>query len=82
MHSEQRASYLQTTYRLLEPHGYLLLKCFSHLETMAEGPYRFAPAEITNFFSSLFKIHSITASIFQGNREPPPQALFAIMEKI
>lgn len=82
MHSEQRASYLQTTYRLLEPNGYLLLKCFSHLETMAEGPYRFSPEEITTFFSTLFKIHSITASVFQGNRVPPPQALFAIMEKI
>ena len=82
MHSEQRASYLQTTYRLLEPKGYLLLKCFSHLETMAEGPYRFTPEEITTFFSPLFKIHSITASVFYGNREPLPQALFAIMEKI
>lgn len=81
MHSEQRESYLQTTYRLLEPSGYLLLKCFSHLETMAEGPYRFTPEEITTFFSPLFKIHSITASIFQGTREPPPQALFALMEK-
>ncbi|BAP55531.1 thiopurine S-methyltransferase (TPMT) [Thioploca ingrica] len=81
MHSEQRESYLKTTYRLLEPNGYLLLKCFSHLETMAEGPYRFTPAEITTFFSPLFKIHSITASVFQGTREPPPQALFSIMEK-
>lgn len=82
MHSDQRASYLQATYRLLEPHGYLLLKCFSHLETMAEGPYRFSPEEITTLFSPLFKIHSITATVFQGTRKTPPQALFAIMEKI
>jgi 2-polyprenyl-3-methyl-5-hydroxy-6-metoxy-1,4-benzoquinol methylase len=82
MHAEQRESYLQTTYRLLKPNGYLLLKCFSHLETMAEGPYRFTPEEIMIFFSPLFKVHSITASIFLGNREPPPQALFTIMEKM
>ena len=82
MHAEQRESYLQTTYHLLEPNGYLLLKCFSYLETMAEGPYRFTPEEITTLFSPLFKIHSITTSIFQGTRESPPQALFTIMEKI
>jgi cyclopropane fatty-acyl-phospholipid synthase-like methyltransferase len=81
MHSEQRESYLKTTYRLLESRGYLLLKCFSHLETMAEGPYRFTPAEITALFSPLFKIHSIAASVFYGNRPTPPQALFSILEK-
>ena len=81
MHAEQRESYLKTTYRLLEPKGYLLLKCFSYLETMAEGPYRFTPEEITAFFNPLFKIHSITASVFHGNREPLPQALFSVLEK-
>ncbi len=35
---------------------------------------RCTPEEITTLFSPLFKIHSITTSIFQGNREPPPQA--------
>jgi hypothetical protein len=48
---------------------------------MAEGPYRFTPEEITAFFGTLFKIHSITASVFYGNRPTPPQALFSILEK-
>ena len=80
MHSEQRPIYLTNIYSLIEDHGYLFLKCFSHLETMEEGPYRFTPDEITAFFEQKFKIHSITPSVFHGTRDPLPKALFVIME--
>ncbi|MCP3678758.1 MAG: class I SAM-dependent methyltransferase, partial [Deltaproteobacteria bacterium] len=38
---EQRGEYVRKTALLLDPGGYLFLKCFSHRETMEEGPYRF-----------------------------------------
>lgn len=78
----QRDSYRENVCRLLEPNGYLLLKCFSYLAPKTEGigPYRFAPAELEAFFSPFLKIHSITASIFYGPRHEYP-ALLSVMEK-
>ena len=82
MHSEQRQDYITAVYNLLENHGYLFLKCFSHLETKEKGPYRFTPEELTNFFVPQFKIHSLQQSVFYGTLESFPKALFCVMEKI
>jgi 2-polyprenyl-3-methyl-5-hydroxy-6-metoxy-1,4-benzoquinol methylase len=82
LHSEQRQDFIKAVYNLIEPKGYLFLKCFSHLETREEGPYRFTPEELTSYFASQFKIHSISETVFHGTLEDFPKALFCVMEKV
>lgn len=81
MHPEHRATCIHALAARIKSGGYLLLKCFSHLETMEGGPYRFSPKELTQLFSPKFKIHSITASEFKGSLETAPKALFSVMVK-
>lgn len=76
-----RGEYAATVHRLLNPGGYLFLKCFSHLETMEGGPYRFTPASLRAIFASLFTVRSIRASSFMGTLEKAPKALFCVMRK-
>ncbi len=80
--SGQRQTYLNVLKGLIKPQGYLFLKCFSHLETLREGPYRFAPEEIEKYFSSEFKIDSIEKTVYQGAMDPLPKALFCILQKV
>lgn len=82
MHPEQRAHCVHALAERVKPQGFLLLKCFSHLETMEGGPYRFTPEALTQLFQPCFNIHSVSASEFQGTLETPPKALFAVMEKL
>ncbi|HBB32008.1 MAG TPA: class I SAM-dependent methyltransferase [Cyanobacteria bacterium UBA8803] len=80
-HPEQRQDYVRAVSRLLKPQAYLFLKCFSHLETREEGPYRFTPAEIGQIFGSQFNISSIAETVYQGTLEQFPKALFCVLEK-
>lgn len=83
-HAEERATYIQTVSQLLEPNGWLLLKCFSDKETMPEGPYRFALNDINTLFGPLFTVHKIEPSVFYGTfsqTERPIQALWCVMQK-
>lgn len=61
--------------------GYLFLKCFSHLETREGGPYRFTPEQIREVFGDRFQVISIEETAYQGTLEPPPKALFCILQK-
>ena len=76
-----RGRYIETVHRLLAEGGLLFLKCFSRLEPGEEGPYRFSPAEIRRLFESSFDVLSVSDSVFQGNREPSPKALFSTMRR-
>ena len=59
-----------------------MLKCFSHLETRPEGPYRIAPTEIEEPFSPIYDILTIQHTTFRGHHQkPPPKALFCVMRK-
>ncbi|MBD0346684.1 MAG: methyltransferase domain-containing protein [Coleofasciculus sp. Co-bin14] len=78
---ERRQDYVNVVNRLIKPNGYLLLKCFSHLETRPEGPYRFTPDEIREIFSSRFNVISIEDTVYYGTLEQFPRALFCVLKK-
>jgi cyclopropane fatty-acyl-phospholipid synthase-like methyltransferase len=78
---ERRQDYVNVVNRLIKPNGYLFLKCFSHLETRPEGPYRFTPDEIREIFSSRFNVISIEDTVYHGTLEQFPRALFCVLKK-
>ncbi len=78
---ERRPDYLHQMDRLLRPDGYLFLKCFSHREAGDEGPYRFTPDEIRALFRKRFRVQSIAETVYQGNMEQFPKALFCVIRK-
>lgn len=78
---DSRNDYVQTVANLLKPQRYLLLKCFSHLETREEGPYRFTPEEIQQIFTARFHLRSAQQTVYHGTLDPFPKALFCILEK-
>ena len=78
---DRRKDYVKATQELLKPSGWLFLKCFSQLEPGDYGPYRLSPEEIRNVFQSPFIVHSIKDTVFIGNQQPPPKALFCVIQK-
>ncbi len=78
---EKRQDYVRVVSRLVRPKGYLFLKCFSHLQSGEEGPYRFTPEDIRGIFSSQFNVYSAEETVYQGTLDPFPRALFSILEK-
>jgi len=78
---ERRRLYVQTVTNLIRPDGFLLLKCFSHLEPGTEGPHRLHPDEIRGTFSDRFEIRKSVFSYFKGKKEPNPRAIFTILQK-
>ncbi len=81
-HPDLRQDYVRIVHNLIQPTGYLFLKCFSHLETREEGPYRFTPEEIRKIFGDRFNVVSIKETVYQGTVNPLPKALFSILERI
>ncbi len=82
---EQRARYVETVHRLLAPSGWLFLKTFSHLQPGDQGPHRFTPADLRAPFEHgphRFEVVGIHDTIFEGQLEPRPQALFAAMRRV
>jgi len=78
---EYRESYLHSISRLVKRGGYLFLKCFSRLETMKEGPYRFWADEIKGYFSPAFEVLSVKDTVYHGTMNPLPRALFSVMKR-
>lgn len=78
---DRRRDYAKATHKLLKPSGWLLLKCFSQLEPGDYGPYRLSPEEIRDVFQFPFIILSIKDTVFIGNQQPPPKALFCGIQK-
>ncbi|MBE9528733.1 MAG: methyltransferase domain-containing protein [Proteobacteria bacterium] len=78
---ESRQEYVERVAGLLAPKGYLFLKCFSHLETMEEGPFRFSPEEIRGYFGKEFEVVSIKETVYHGTLDPEPKALFSVLRR-
>jgi 2-polyprenyl-3-methyl-5-hydroxy-6-metoxy-1,4-benzoquinol methylase len=78
---EQRAGYAATMQRLLAPSGWLFVKTFSHHEPGERGPHRFAPADLRRVFAERFEVVEILDTVYQGQLDPLPKALFAGMRR-
>lgn len=78
---ETRKIYLTSTHKLLEKNGFLFLKCFSVQEPREDGPYRFSPEDVRKEFENLFSLESSKETLFQGNLNPLPKALFCVLKK-
>jgi cyclopropane fatty-acyl-phospholipid synthase-like methyltransferase len=78
---ERRQEYVSIVGALLQTGGYLFLKCFSHLQPGEVGPYRFTHDQIREMFGSLFRVHSIKETVYQGTLTPLPRALFCSMQR-
>ena len=77
----QRSAYVATLSRLVVPAGVLLLKCFSDEQPGEVGPYHFSPADIAAVFGGAFTPLSIERSVYQGTFQPPPRALFCVLQR-
>jgi 2-polyprenyl-3-methyl-5-hydroxy-6-metoxy-1,4-benzoquinol methylase len=79
---EQRPLYVDAVHRLLAPSGWLFLKTFSHHQPGGQGPYRFAPDEIRRLFDGAgFRVLEIVDTVFQGQLDPFPRALFSAIRR-
>lgn len=78
---DTRAQYVQTVAELLGPEGTLFLKCFSRLQPSEIGPYRFIPEQVREIFSPRFELVSIHESVYEGQLEEWPKALFAVLKR-
>jgi 2-polyprenyl-3-methyl-5-hydroxy-6-metoxy-1,4-benzoquinol methylase len=80
---DERAKYVDTTYRLLAPSGWLFLKTFSHRQPGTEGPHRFAPDDIRRLFGdrARFEVVESLETVYQGQLDPYPQALFSAIRQ-
>lgn len=81
MPPERRADYVATVHRLLAPRGWLFVKTFSHEQPGDTGPYRFRLEDLRAAFGARFEILEVRPSVFDGQRDPPPKALFATMRR-
>jgi SAM-dependent methyltransferase len=80
---DDRPAYVRTLHRLLAPSGWLFLKTFSHRQPGEMGPYRFAPDDIRGLFgaTSGFEVVEILDTVFQGQLDPLPKALFSSIQR-
>ncbi len=76
-----RAGYAETVHRLLSPRGWLFLKTFSHLQPGDQGPHRFTPDELRRVFDRRFDAEEILDTVYQGQLDPYPKALFAALRR-
>jgi len=74
-------NYVQNIKAILKPQGFLFLKCFSHEEPGDYGPHRFTPTEVTSYFEHDFDILSLKKTVYQGNKQPLPKALFLVLRE-
>lgn len=78
---ERRQDYVRVVASLIQPGGYLFLKCFSHLQPGEQGPYRFTPEQIQEIFGNKFNVRYVEETVYQGPSDSLPKALFCVMEK-
>ena len=79
-----RPVYVEAMHRLLAPSRWLFLKTFSHHQPGNLGPYRFAPDDIRQLFDAgrRFEVVEILDTDFQGQLDPYPKALFAVIRSL
>jgi 2-polyprenyl-3-methyl-5-hydroxy-6-metoxy-1,4-benzoquinol methylase len=78
---EERAGYVETMSRLLSPSGWLFVKTFSHHQPGEQGPHRFAPEDLRGLFGGRFDVVEIKDTVYQGQLDPSPKALFATLRR-
>ena len=78
---EQRAGYAETMQRLLAKSGWLFVKTFSHHQPGEQGPHRFAPEDLRRTFDDRFEVVEILDTVYQGQLDPYPKALFATFRR-
>jgi SAM-dependent methyltransferase len=78
---DKRKDYVATVTKLLPKDGYLFLKTFSHEQPGTEGPHRFTKEQIRDLFSDEFEIVSIHDTVYEGQLDPQPKALFSVLRK-
>jgi cyclopropane fatty-acyl-phospholipid synthase-like methyltransferase len=78
---EQRPTYVEAVRRLVAPGGFLFLKCFSVKQPGDSGPFRFTPAEVEQIFAGAFAVRSIEETVYQGQLESLPLALFCVLQR-
>jgi 2-polyprenyl-3-methyl-5-hydroxy-6-metoxy-1,4-benzoquinol methylase len=78
---EQRAGYAATMQQLVARSGWLFVKTFSHLQPGEQGPHRFAPDDLRAVFGQRFEVVEILDTVYQGQLDPWPKALFAGMRR-
>jgi cyclopropane fatty-acyl-phospholipid synthase-like methyltransferase len=78
---DQRAAYVETMHRLLAPSALLFVKTFSHHQPGDQGPHRFAPEDLRRIFGGPFEIVEILDTVYQGQLDPQPKALFATLRR-
>jgi len=78
---EKRKGYVATVKELLADDGHFFLKTFSHEQPGTEGPHRFTEEQIREVFSEDFEIEKIESTVYQGQLDPFPKALFSVMKK-
>lgn len=76
---ESRSAYAAAMHRLLAPGGFLFVKTFSHLQPGNEGPHRFGPDDVRAAFEPRFEVLETLDTVYQGQRDPLPLALFSTM---
>lgn len=78
---DKRAGYADTMHRLLAPSGWLFVKTFSDHQPGEQGPHRFAPDDLRRIFEARFDAVEILDTVYQGQLDPYPKALFAALRR-
>jgi cyclopropane fatty-acyl-phospholipid synthase-like methyltransferase len=78
---EQRAGYVETMHRLLAALGLLFVKTFSRHQPGEQGPHRFLPEDLRHIFGHRFEVVEILDTVYQGQLDPYPKALFATLRR-
>jgi hypothetical protein len=66
-------------HRLLAPAGWLFVETFSHAQPGEQGPHRFTPDDLRRAFGGRFDVVEIVDTVYQGQLDPYPKALFATL---
>jgi ubiquinone/menaquinone biosynthesis C-methylase UbiE len=80
----QRPQYVQQIKRILNDDGILFLKCMSVEEKNLPDnnmPHKLSKQEIIDSFGVDFDVQKINDTVFSGNLEINPKALFAVLKK-
>ena len=84
IYPHNRKDYLGQVRRIMKGGGLVFLKVMSSDEVGLfawERPYRFSRQDIAGIFGQYFEILEIQPTVFHGTLDPPPRALFAVLQK-
>lgn len=76
---DRRMEYVAMVAARVRPGGWLLLKCFSHLQPGDVGPYKFTQDEIAAYFGAAFELSSARQTVYQGTLDPLPLVMCCVL---